>query len=269
MAEVYVNSWSEFVAAIGVAGDTVILPEEAEWDMNEILPDGNADFIISRCSKIDGRGTRIKNLHLNYHFEIAANSEILNLLMTDWIINTSGQDWQSNVFYVSSTSTIKLKNCAFSGILSAGTNKMFSNCAVEASKCAFNIEASNSGFMFCQYTSKLQYCRFEAHLPNRTSNATLISNASFCELVIYMSNSTGQFPAASYTGCTVRGNMQSKTTTGSGASWIGFPTVYLDGMFSDNFENNYGEYFIPCTEEQLKRPSYLREKGFPIVVGGD
>jgi hypothetical protein len=65
MAEVYVNSWQDFVTAIGVAGDTVILPEEAEWDMNEILPYGLQSNITFACNKIDGRGTRIKNLNLN------------------------------------------------------------------------------------------------------------------------------------------------------------------------------------------------------------
>ena len=38
MATVQVSDWSEFMTAIAVAGDTVVLPENAEWDMNEMHP---------------------------------------------------------------------------------------------------------------------------------------------------------------------------------------------------------------------------------------
>ena len=59
MAEVQVSNWAEFVEAIAVSGDTVILPEEAEWNMAEILPYGLQSNVSFACRKIEGNGTRI------------------------------------------------------------------------------------------------------------------------------------------------------------------------------------------------------------------
>ena len=77
MADVYVNSWTEFVSAVAVSGDTVYLPEEAEWDMEEILPWGTQTALTFACTEINGRGTTIKNLHLNQAITVSKNNIII------------------------------------------------------------------------------------------------------------------------------------------------------------------------------------------------
>ena len=68
---------------------------------------------------------------------------------------------------------------------------------------------------------------------------------------------------------TVRGNMNNVTSDGSWqGAWTGFPSVFYTEMFDVAYEPIYPQYFIRCTDAQLKTPEYLREKGFPIVVNG-
>ena len=112
MATVYVNSWSEFVSAIGVSGNTVVLPENAEWDMGEILPYGLSSNINIACKSINGRGTRIKNLNLNSYYFNYDGTDVKyfqNLLMTDWI----GTNKFFNLRFGS-----QFTRCAISGITS-------------------------------------------------------------------------------------------------------------------------------------------------------
>lgn len=266
MAEVHVNNWNEFLTAIAVAGDTVILPEEAEWDMNEILPDGNSSAIQVDCAVINGRGTRIKNFHLNYNWRLNNNCTMNNLLMTDWIVDTSGDEAYSSVFYAPSHHYFN--SCAFSGILSASVPKLSSG-YLHLNKSSVNIEASKNQFSIGGIGQSHIYSRIELHLPNATNPSPAGFNLQFCEIIFYVPNATGAFYSAYYKGCTVRGNMSGIASDGDwSGTWSGFPSVFYTEMFDVAYEPKYPEYFIRCTDAQLKNPAYLREKGFPIVVNG-
>lgn len=271
MAEVYVNDWDEFIDAIAVSGDTVILPEGAEWDMNEILPDGNTSEIVVNAAKIDGRGTRIKNFHLNYRWNISANNcTIENLLMTDWIVDcsTGSEENRHCAFYCNGGHYFN--SCAFSGILSASVTKL-SYGALHLYKSSVNIESSRYQFFLGNIGQSHSYSRIELHLPNDISvnPSPAGTDLQFCEIIFYMPNATGGFYSCYYKACTVRGNMSGITSDGNWVgTWSGFPSVFFTEMFDVSYEPKYPQYFIRCTDAQLKTPAYLREKGFPIVVNG-
>lgn len=267
MAEVYVNSWQDFVTAIGVAGDTVILPEEAEWDMNTILPYGLQSDITFACKKIDGRGTRIKNLNLNnYTFQYSEQDIkiVHNLLMTDWI----GTNQWFDLRYGS-----EWFRCAISGITSASciiyNSNSYNYSAVEMVSCAINVESSASRFYIAESGGNYKYCRIEAHAPN--DDVGDLGNGDYfcCELIFYAPNATGYFSVYKFdNGNILRGNLKSiPEISKSWAPWGGLNSVYSADVFSDTVTNPFPQNFVACTEEELKDAAYLRSLGFPIVVG--
>ena len=262
MAEVYVSSWSEFVEAIGVAGDTVILPEEAEWDMNTILPYGLQSNVTVNCSKIDGRGTRIKNLNLNEYSFYSSNGIVVmhNLLMTDWI----GTNAWFNL-----TQGMELFRCAISGITSHSA--IIGNLANRAimTSCAINVESSNSFFRISDSNFLYNYCRIEAHAPNSSESEMSHGEHVCCELAFYAPNATSYFSVYNFqNGNLLHGNLKSlPEISATWAPWSGLVSVYDDDMFSDTVTSPFPDSFVPCSEAQLKDAAYLRSLGFPIVVG--
>lgn len=268
MADVYVNSWAEFVEAIGVAGDTVYLPENAEWDMGEILPYGLQEDVSFACKKIDGRGTRIKNLNLNnYCFSYSEQDikVIHNLLMTDWI----GTNCFFDLRYGS-----EWFRCAISGITSASciiyNTNSYNYSAVEMASCSINVESSASRFVIVDSGGgTYKYCRIEAHAANSSEGNIGNQNYLCCELAFYAPNATNYFSVYSFqNGNLLRGNLKSiPAISSSWAQWSGLTSVFSADMFADEVTSPFPDNFVACTEEQLKDAVYLRSLTFPIVVG--
>lgn len=267
--EISVNSWSGFVTALNVSGAVVVLPENAVWDMNEILPYGLTENITIACKAIYGHGTRIKNLNLNSYYFDCGGTDIKyfqDFLMTDWI----GTNKFFNLRYGS-----QFTRCAISGITSNSVvidnsnSYNYSVCVMIS--CSVNVEGSHSYFHLIDSGSELKYCRIELHGVNSTNSSPAGSSCEYCELSLYFPNATTGsygFPMMYYRGCVLHGNMKSVTQCYEISEWSGQPTVFDIDMFDDGFVSTKPQYFIPCTDAQLKDPAYLRSKGFPIVVNG-
>ena len=265
MADVYVNSWSEFVSAIGVADDTVILPENAVWDMSDILPYGLQSNVTLACHKINGRGSKIKNLNLNGYAFAASGSDAKsfeNILFTDWI-GTS--DW----FILQSGS--EWFRCAITGITSYGQiiNNNYASTPTKFASCSINVESSAGLFRICENRANFNYCRVEVHAPNSNEGDLAYGNYYFCELAFYAPNATAYFDVYKFeNGNLLRGNLKSIPEISRGyAEWSGFTSVYSVEAFDEDVTSPFQNYFVPCTEAQLKDAEYLRSLGFPIVVG--
>lgn len=274
MADVYVESWAEFVEAVGVSGDTVILPEEAEWDMGEILPYGLSSNIIIECSAINGNGTRIKNLNLNsYCFKAnsADTKQISDLLMTDWL----GTSQWFDIYYDSA-----FLRCAISGITSYDRVFNYFDRSIlpkpTFTSCSINVESSNSTFELIKgRDAQLYYCRWEFHAPNAITINIGGSSNQCCEFIIYAPNATNNRRIVYGTpaiyirnlgnGNILRGNLKSVVLL-DGSTGAVLPTVYSIDTFSEDVTSPDAN-FIGCTEDQLKDAAYLRSLGFPIAVG--
>ena len=268
MADVYVNSWSEFLTEIATSGNVVHLPENAVWDMNEIAPSGVSGEIRIACSAIRGHGTRIKNLRLSGFFRVTAQYITINdLFLTDMIADRPSSSYPAvfwgNVFFV---------GCAISAIVSDGYYDLVRYTtnydAYFAEKCSIYIEATNSNFsLYSMGSNGSKYCRLELHAPNST-NGSGLGKCLYCECVAYIPNA--EVVSSSYFrgGCTVRGNMKQASESTWVGNWDAAVSVYDIDMFGDGYTPKYPQYFVACTDEQLKNPEYLRSKGFPIVVNG-
>ncbi len=267
MATVHVNTWNEFVSAVGVAGDTVVLPEgDLEWDMNEILPYGLTQDVTIACHMIEGNGFRIKNLNLNSYKFMYSGTDIKyfrNLKCTDWI----GTDVFFFLRYGSD-----FYCCTISGITSnraiIDCSNTYSYSKCDMLSCSINIESSASRFGLGTSLLELRYCRVEIHAPNSTLT-NCVDSPIFCELILYLPNANETFYSHQLKGCTLRGNMPNITSDyKTWGDWEGYPTVYLEETFPVAFVTNYPNYFIKCTESEFKDAAFLRSKGFPIIVDG-
>lgn len=264
--EISVNSWSGFVTALNVSGAVVVLPENAVWDMNEILPYGFTENINIACKAVYGNGTRIKNLRLFGMFIATSKCFFNNILITDII--ASGSAVNSDLF----RGDIFFRNSSVSCILSSSYRdflKRNTNYDDDvADNSSFYVEASAANFQFKSgpgSSDYSKYCRFEIHAPNATDQV-LSGTMQTCEIVIFAPNSTKIY-SSDFIGCTLRGNLASVSEQEWSGSWEGDISVYSTDGFNPSYSPKYPQYFIGVTEEQLKNPEYLRSLGFPIVVG--
>ena len=268
MATVSVTTWAEFLTAIAVSGDTVELPENAVWDLNEIEPLGHLEDILVACRYIIGNGTRIRNLHLFGCINFTGLCDISNLFLSDFIGSGSPTYkgfFRGNVFF---------HDCGISGLLGNGYDYLLhytQNYAEYAfERCSINVEASSQSFTVVFGGSYgFIYCRLEVHAAN-SANQPSHPPCRTCECIFYMPNCSS-ITTTYFLGCTVRGDLQNaQEAAPSWSEWSGDNTVYVSNSFPQNFSPVKPANFIAVTEEQMKTPAYLRNLGFPIVVdGGD
>lgn len=266
MAQVNVTNLADFVAAVAVDGDTVVCPENADWDANGTCPDGYSGNITWNAAVL-GNGTTIRNLHLYGRFRTDDEYRrpyIDALRIVDLIGSaSSGSGGLFNGNY-------HMTNCAVSAVLNASYNEIvnwfYGSSALLANKCSFNIDAAG-GFDTLSI-GKTRYCRFELHLPNSTWYPFYASNqvCEESELAIFAPNAGGiysnQFP-----GCIIHGELPNTQELASSGSWSGDMTLYsTDGL--PNFSPYDPVHCVGVTDAQLRDPEYLRSIGFPIAIEG-
>lgn len=265
MAQVSVTSLEEFVAAVAVAGDTVVCPEGADWDANDTYPDGYSGNLTWNAAVL-GNGTTIRNLHLYGRFATGQNVRPYTdaLRIVDLIGSApSGGGGLFNGNY-------HFTNCAASAVLNANYQEIVNwnagSTALLANACSFNIDAAG-GFDTLSM-GKVRYCRFELHLPNSTWYPYYASSEKCeeSELAIYAPNAGGLY-SNQFPGCIIHGELPNTQELASGGSWSGDMTLYsTDGL--PNFSPYDPVHCVGVTDAQLRDPEYLRSIGFPIAIGG-
>lgn len=261
MATVNVTSWAEFLSAVAVAGDTVVLPEGATWDMNSICPEGYHNDIPVSCAEIDGNGTTIKNLHLYGKF-VVNNALTIDSLYLKNIVSESDHLIDKG----SSTRTVTMHGCILTGI-----SGLQNRCVIEgpltvtSSTISFDMTASGYGAMYFVFnTFRALYSRISIKYP--LSSSTLELSAGYAGIKFCMVNidAPGVTAIESYTfsGCVVTGNMTNASDT-HGYYTPGYVSVYDVAAFDEEFEPDT-EYFKPVTQSQLCDAQYLASIGFPI-----
>lgn len=284
MATVNVNSWPDFVQAVGVAGNTVVCPEDTVWDMNEIAPEGVAKITIA-CDEIQGNGLEIKNLVSTGGFYIekagGTTSVKANVLISGLsihnILGHGGTNYSGTIgfIYAAKNQAVTIRQCSFSGIFANAVHRFF--LADESSGSnqgyiynelsAVNVELqANSAQIYRGYVT-FNGSRVTAHLPNISGTLPLGTNANMIEInnefVVYAPGVT-QVTLRSCSASIVRGNLSACTSiTGGSASAI---SIYS----TDSAPNisNPPAAIKGVTDEQMKDASYLRSIGFIIGTEG-
>lgn len=140
MATVTVSTWPEFVEAVKVAGDTVIIPEGTKWES----PTG---ALRISCAAIQGNGVEISGLDVGTvtpGISVAQSATIEGLKITDC-------KFSAQLLTVAQTAqAVKFRNCTFSGRNTSTymTVPIFAmmNTETKYTRCSFNIEGQRGYF---------------------------------------------------------------------------------------------------------------------------
>ncbi len=257
MATVNVQNWSEFVEAVAVAGDTVVLPEAERWDMNVIAPEGVTGNIAVNCAKIIGNGTAIWNGHFYGAFQVSGTQiedfHIVNFLASGLIQNSNSPSYD---------------RCMFSGLL-LGENRLFALGNAAWNRCSVNIESQStnrSAIGNDVFTGTMSYCRIIYHASNiGTIRFDGFSNSEF---VLYAPQCTKIY-VEKLKNCTMRGNL-------SACTYVGYYSYKYESLINvvntDDLADGATLMFtelVGVTDAQMKDAAYLASIGFPIGGGDD
>lgn len=256
MATVNVSTFNEFYAAVQVSGDTVVCPEGAVWDMNEIDP-LNTITSLSIKTDITGNGTTIKNFRGNDIY-ISSSRTIDQLHLENFFFNSNKPIYTSNNSY--SYITKSRISCQL------GTNVEVFLANVIPTQCSIYVSFQKSGEndIRSSYTTSGptgRYNRIKANCPN----ATILNDAKWAisdsEIIIDAPLATRLYRNYLYN-CTIRGNLQSLTSSAASSAASNFNVI--TGV-SDSFPT-YAEsgVLVKVTDAQMRDAAYLQSIGFQI-----
>lgn len=264
-----VTSWSEFLEAAGGNDPTleINLPENAEWDLGEIEPEGHTGA-IKLCGVINGRGTKIKNLVVDagsagYVFYMQGTIYDLHFLDGVWKTSSSicirlyGED-----------SSVQL--CTFSAsVQRAGGHMYIFDRPGLVYRCAFNLELALitgvtmfGGNTIGQYNNiKISGSRVTTVILNLVNGTVRLGKSEYSYIILDTpAVTTLVFPMfnSSLLRCTGANVMDLRNVSGN----------YVSVACSSDFPNasQVAQTLALCTESQLRDAAYLQSIGFPIGV---
>jgi len=252
MAEVHVSNWNEFVAAIAVAGDTVILPEAERWDLNEIAPEGVTGNIPVNCAKIEGNGTSIWNGRFFGAFQVD-DTEVEDFHIINYFCDN-----------VTIAGTGSFSRCTFSGLSASSVSIPITGMSFH--RCSFNLEIQAGGGVWA-VDGVCTYCRIILHaaLASNLDVASRRNTKTNCEIILYMPNAPYIY-FGNAVNCTVRGNMQAASYFGKYDYDHSQATIVNSSDLGENA--TVATPLIGVTDTEMKDAAYLQSIGFPIG-GGD
>lgn len=268
MATVTVNSFAEFVAAVAVAGDTVVLPQKAVWEMNELYPEGYNGDINLHCDTIEGNGTTINNLHIFGRFYKKYALHINGLNIKNFVCDIAAINDDKKSCFISSdnsdTGDLYLDQCIISGI--GNTNMIrFSYKAPRLNRCSFNLQITsskaNSSGIFP--VTEAKYCRIRQDRTSGGNFSPSFDNFKFCEIDFYCDcSASSSISFQNVSGCKITGNAgAARTLYGDFAR--DFPSIIIDTFSTSQTAMTY----VPAvTFAQMYDASYLASLGFPVGV---
>lgn len=267
MADVYVNSWPEFLEAIAESGSNVICPEKAVWDMNEFEPEGHSGTLRFECDNVYGNGTTIKNMMHSGSIQFQQNFLFSESLNWENLVISSGPFFvRDGSTSYSKESCSKFRTCRISGITSANGYTLDFARSFVFHRCSFNVESSSSVTFYIPLG--MEYCNFVANWPHargigQASIASVGASAPyFSRLIITTSSVTGDSTSNNATACIFKGRKDRAESTSNANTQ--YPSLY--SLEDYPAMARPGTRMIGVTEAQLKDAAYLSSIGFPIGV---
>ena len=276
MAVVNVNSWTEFLEAAAVSGDTVVCPENAVWDLAELEPEGHNAKIVIRAN-VDGKGTQIKNLVIesgltstnDAAFEFRGTSSSSKIEINDLhFLNGNVIGGTSGGFAIAQYTD--LVKCTFSSMVHGTNYGFYYGSGKTLYRCALNLEfATANGFTFIGDGAEVEF------LNAKISG----SNVQGCIL----NASTGGTAGKIKNSYIILDTPQATTLTCNNAEWSvvrcnGANITSLASFTKANFclgvdsdfpnVTTVGNGIKLVSENDLRDAAYLQSIGFPIGVDG-
>ena len=263
MATVTVSSFAEFLTAAAVSGDTVVLPEDQEWEIDSLYPEGYTGNISLNCAEIRGNGTTLKNLHLHGVFLCGGDITIRNLKLINLVCDGSGgASYNSCIFSAAGyyPNVITLDHSTVTALCGSGIqNFAYQRAVINA--CSINVQFAGAHEQSGLFSGDLnaQYSRLKMTAPNYNPNQLQLGYCSFCELNIIAPNVPYVY-AAGVSACKIIGNLGTAELQG-----IEDGRDYLN-IFSLNTmpHAESSTWFAGVTDQQMTDAVYLASIGFPI-----
>ncbi|MBP0987713.1 MAG: hypothetical protein J6S92_05485, partial [Oscillospiraceae bacterium] len=252
----------QFVQAVSVSGDTVVLPSKALWDMNELYPEGVSGDIPINCTKIIGNETEVRNLHLLGKFIVPAACQFDDLYMKNVVCEGTSFFYNNG-----NTRDIQMNGCIMTGLFGVNT-QYFVSSGLDANRTTINLDMTAGGSNEVRISDRIssQYCRLSAVYPSNAGGTFVLGadygDVKFCKLSI---NYLGcrAFDSSPFSGCVVTGNFGSAYDVNEYGYHGNFVSVYDETAFSSEFTTP-NAYFKAVTHAQLYDAEYLASIGFPI-----
>lgn len=270
-----VTSWSEFLEAASGDDPTVEIncPENAEWDIGEIEPEGHIGR-INICGVVNGRGTKIKNLVIDSN----GGAYVLYMRGTIYDLHFIDNVWKclSGVILIDYSNT-SVQLCTFSASIQTttrqiglfGQSNIGRNDTALVYRCACNLEASLAtgitvfgGNIVGQYNNMKFSGSGVTALTLNTINGTLEKGKSEYSYIILDMPAITSLSMSKFNSSLLR-------CTGSNVTDLRYVGGdYVSVACSSDFPNasQVAQTLALCTESQLHDAVYLQSIGFPIGV---
>lgn len=276
MATVNVTSWAEFVAAVAVAGDTVVCPADAVWDLTEAEP--ITEPLEIACSEIQGNGTTITGATFNISgYSIRnTNSLTVDALHLENIYAECREYWwraSADLNFSKSKASGQFINTSYYDLfVFAGDSGKKTN----FTSCAMNVSCPNGGNLILGNNPNYgvsKFCRYRLFTTNSRTWPFMYAVSPFnycekCELILSAPNASraafeldnGTFKTS---GCVIRG------TTGATEeynlptwdygyhNWLNVASTSLGCKATVGTQVTNGGIF--CTDSQMRNAEYLAQ----------
>ncbi len=258
MAVVHVTNFTDFLTAVTVAGDIVVLDNDIDGNSQELT-----STVQIRCAKIDGAGHTIYNIQCTrdiYPLRFYAECTVHNCNFNN-VLQTAGGALLANT---ERSYLVTISNCAFQGLFTGVCrgNFYFTRCAfvlqrtaghafsyyysgvtVVLEQCYFKCDNISSIGVY--FSTRAKGCYFEGTLNNPNSNASIFDGWGDNSVYnIYVKSAN---PVSIYYG--------SATDT---------PCIYNADRVDATITVN--RPFIALTDEQMHSAAEIAAVGFDIIV---
>lgn len=248
-----VDSWPDFVTAVGKSGAYVKVVPGLTWDMNEIASDGISTLAIN-CASINGNGLKILALR--------ATGDLLTINHAVTIRNTSILSFTANrmIFGAGSVQNWYIRHyisCIFTGnvsgdyVIRSGFGTPREN---QFEKCGLNVSAVNANFANNANNLIKDSCIFldVAHLENINCYNSYIAGTANSNATIRTSSSV----------INLSGNATIAWDSCDGVDGQATSVYNQDTLPNTQPSTTYK--VVGVTDSQIKDSAYLATKGLTI-----
>lgn len=258
MATVHVTTAEQFLTAVAVEGDTIIIDNDLDFN-------GLTVRATVSCTEIDGGGHSLYNIQSTttdtpLFFNRACtmhNVAFVNVLQT-----------QVSGFLNCLSPEVTVDRCTFTGYFGriAGGNITLTKCGINVSRLLGNVVAANGSYVPKLYDCYIHADRYSGAIAGSGANRVEMQNCYFSGLVANPNNNAVMFNTRNMQNCVFNVDItasESRTITLVNAvDAIGVSLCNSDKI-SSNITCTYG--VTPLTDTQLKTPADVSATGFPLI----
>ncbi len=251
-----VDSWPDFVTAVGTSGVYVEVVPGTTWNMNDIAPEG-VDGVEFYCVYFDGKGITIKNLRLLDRIYHKTSCTVKNMKLLDTLVEKS-----SLLRTEGNAVTVNYEDCVISTLSSASeaviktteyANKLYFR------RCGITVRAEKALFCSNSYGGTQPWF-VDSHI-NYIGYSLTNQHTSYAGIRLQNSFVAGSF--GKY--CDVHESSNSIINA------QGEQVLNVNGTVSNVFVNSdmaesIASSLTSVTDAQMRDAAYLASLGFPIGV---